>query len=68
MMVIENKHEISDIVYLVTDEDQKARIVSAIEVFKSGELLYRLTCGTLVSSHYEFEISTEKDHVRTTTN
>lgn len=67
-MVIENKHEIGDVVYLVTDEDQKARIVCAIEVFKSGELLYRLACGTITASHYDFEISNEKDVVKTSTN
>jgi len=63
MLVINNTYDIGDICYLKTDQDQKPRQVCAIEVFKAGELLYRLIQGTVVSSHYEFEISKEKDVV-----
>ena len=55
-MVIENKYNIGDIVYLVTDEEQLERMVFAIIVFKS-ELLYKLCCGTHTSDHYDFEMS-----------
>lgn len=61
MMIIENKYEIGDTVYLKTDSDQKARIVVSFKVYKNGEIMYELVNGTEASSHYEFEISLEKD-------
>jgi len=63
MMVIENKYEFGEMVYLVTDDEQKKRIVTAIKVYPSGQLLYELSCGTDNSDHYEFEISKEEDTV-----
>lgn len=44
MMVIDNKFEHGDVVYLKTDDEQKPHIVSKIEIFKGGELLYGLIC------------------------
>lgn len=64
MMMIDNKYEIGEPVYLKTDPDQHCRIVFAIEMYKSGELLYKLICGTLVSAHYGFELSREKDAIK----
>lgn len=66
-MIIDNKFEIGDVVYLKTDTEQKPRIVYCIKVFK-GEYLYDLTSGTQTSSHYDFEISTEVNVLITTTN
>lgn len=63
MMVIENKYEIGDTVYLLTDSEQLKRIVLAITVYKAGELMYKLINGTVVSEHYDFEMSSEKDFV-----
>lgn len=60
MMMIDNKYEIGQIVYLKTDDDQRARIITCIRVFQN-ELLYQLSCGSQCSDHYEFEISTEKN-------
>jgi hypothetical protein len=59
MMVIDNKFNLSQIVYLTTDPDQLARVVTAIRVEGSG-LVYQTTCATFVSEHYDFEISAEK--------
>jgi len=61
MIVVDNKFEHGDVVYLKTDEEQRPHIVSKIEIFKGGELLYGLINKKEVSSHYEFEISTEKN-------
>jgi len=61
MIVVNNKYDIGDIVYLKTDEDQSPRVVTCIKVFKHGELNYELAHGTIVSLHYEFEISNEKE-------
>lgn len=60
MMVIENKYEIGDTVYLKTDADQLSRIIVGIKIFKQGEIMYELVSGTIQSSHYDFEISAEK--------
>jgi hypothetical protein len=59
MMVIDNKFEIGQQVYLITDTEQLMRIVYRIIVYKK-EYLYCLTYGTITSEHYDFEISPEK--------
>jgi hypothetical protein len=59
MMVIDNKYELSEEVYLKTDLDQQVRIVTAIHVHPSGQIIYVLACGTMASEHYDFEISRE---------
>ncbi len=61
MMIIKNKYNIGDTVYLSTDKEQNPRIVIAIIVYMSGELLYKLICGTIESNHYDIEISIEKN-------
>ena len=61
MTVINNQFEIGQAVYLKTDDDQRKRLVIAYLVYKEGELMYKLICGIIVSDHYEFEISVEKD-------
>ena len=58
-MVIENKFNIGQTVYLVTDQDQKPRIILSIAVNKY-DLIYEMTSGTDTSRHYDFEISEEK--------
>jgi hypothetical protein len=61
MIKIDNKFNIGDIVYLKTDKDQDERIVCAITVYKNGDLVYKLSCGIDDSSHYEFEMTKEKN-------
>lgn len=63
MMIVDNQYNIGDIVYLKTDEDQLARQVFSIEIYKNGEMMYKLVQGIQTSSHYAFEISTEKNYV-----
>lgn len=60
MITIDNKFEIGDIVYLKTDTDQKQRLVYAFEV-TNRDTMYKVACGTDISTHYEFEISVEKN-------
>lgn len=62
MIVIENIFDIGDEVYLKTDREQLKRIIFGFEIFKAGEILYKCICGTIVSVHYEFELTKEKDH------
>ncbi len=64
-MVIDNKYEIGQIVYLKTDPYQYARQIYSFEVYKGGEILYRCICGTAVSAHYVFELTVERDVLKT---
>ncbi len=52
---------LKQIVYLKTDAEQLGRFVTAISLKGSGAVVYDLTCGTSESSHYDFEITAEKD-------
>jgi hypothetical protein len=61
MMVIDNKYEREQMVYLKTDTDQLPRIVTSITIHVGGLLEYELACGDSVSSHYECEIAAEEN-------
>jgi len=56
MMIIDNKFNITDKVYLKTDPDQLERIVTRLMVSPSN-VSYELTSGTNTSWHYDFEIT-----------
>ena len=60
-MRIDNKFEIEDVVFLITDDDQHQRIVTGIQISKNG-LLYRLAKCTTDSWHYDYEIATDKNY------
>lgn len=60
-MVIDNKFDFGDIVYQLTDPDQNPGIVVSIEIYKGGEYLYKVSKGGVTSSHYDFELSTDKN-------
>jgi hypothetical protein len=62
MMVIENKFEIGQIVYLKTDKDQYQRIVISILISARG-LMYDLCAGETLSTHHEFEIQSEMNEL-----
>lgn len=61
-MLIDNKYNIGDIVYLLTDDEQKKRIVTAIFI-EIGHILYKLTQGSTSSFHFDYEIATSKQVV-----
>ena len=65
-MLIENKFELGEIVYLKTDNDQSDRMVIGISVRPAG-LLYELSFGSVCSWHYEMEITEEKNVLKSTT-
>lgn len=60
MMIVDSKFNIGDTVYLKTDIDQDARLVTAIKVMPNI-LTYELSKSTECTSHYDFEISTERN-------
>jgi hypothetical protein len=59
-MLIDNKFNLEQIVYLVTDNEQKKRMVTAIQLGING-LIYQLTCGTVETWHYAAEMSVDED-------
>ena len=52
--------EIGQVVYLKTDPDQLERIVVSI-IVENKDTAYQLACGDGNSTHYDYEISAEKD-------
>lgn len=54
------QYKIGEILYLKTDGDKKARIVTGIQ-FSGPSVFYRLACGTSESWHFDVEISREKE-------
>ena len=66
-MIIDNKFDIGEVVFLSTDIDQCTRVVTGITVKPHG-LIYALSCGSSESWHYDFEITIEKDILMTTNN
>ena len=64
-MFIECKYSLGQIVYLKTDEDQKARMVTIIKIEAENVFSYDLACSDVVSAHYECEISEKKDFMLT---
>lgn len=59
-MVIDNKFNLGDKVYLETDKEQSERIVTGLRVGKY-DIVYQLNCGETESCHYDFEITTERN-------
>lgn len=68
MMVIDNKYGFGQEVYLKTDTDQKLRLITGILVRPNGCISYELSCGVDTRWHYDFEVTTERDVLKTTTN
>lgn len=66
-MILENKFNIAETVYLKTDQEQKPRLVTGLTV-RQSEISYALSCGESETHHYDFEITIEKDVLKTTTN
>ena len=58
-MKIETKFNLSEIVYLITDNEQLERIITGITI-SHNQIIYRLACSIVESWHYEFEFVKEK--------
>lgn len=61
-MNINNKFELQQCVFLITDAEQLTRIITGIQISDNG-LLYRLACGVNDSWHFEYEIVEEKNYL-----
>ncbi len=54
------KWDKGDILYLVTDKEQLPRMVYGYEI-AGNDVMYKVCSGTLISTHYDFELSVEKN-------
>lgn len=59
-MIVNNKFNLNEIVYLTTDLDQKARLVISLQISTNG-ILYLLSLGAESSWHYDIEISKDRN-------
>lgn len=59
-MTIVSKYNFGDIVFLITDREQSKRMVTGVQVRPTG-IIYILSLGSIESSHYDFEIATDKN-------
>jgi hypothetical protein len=59
-MIIDNKFHLGQIVYLITDKEQFERVVVGICQRPAG-IIYYLACNTNEFSHFECEVSSEKN-------
>jgi hypothetical protein len=59
-IAIEVEHKIGDIVYLRTDTDQDEHIVTSY-IVTSKDVLYEIARGSMTTTHYDFEICTDKE-------
>lgn len=56
-----SRFALRETVYLKTDIEQKARLITAIKFKGDGGCVYALACGMDESEHYDFEVSETKD-------
>lgn len=57
--------DLGDSVYLRTDFDQYERLVTGVNI-REGGVSYCLACGPNESWHYAFEITRERDLMKST--
>lgn len=60
-MAMQMKYDTGQMVYLMTDVEQLARMIVAITTYIDGSVMYHLVCGTEHTTHYEVEITEEKN-------
>lgn len=67
-MIIDNKFDIGQEVYIKTDVDQIKGIINSIEVCPNELLIYKVAIRSFTHGYYDFEISAEKDIITATSN
>jgi hypothetical protein len=65
-MKITTKYDIGQTVYLVTDDEQSARIITRITVGHNS-VIYELSHITSTSEHYDFEFTDQEDTLKKVT-
>ena len=61
-MLIDNKYNLGELVYLKTDPEQNKRMIVGIKICLDGGMYYSLSLGIEETNHYELEFTKEKDH------
>lgn len=61
MTVIENKHNFGETVYVISDPEQKARVITALAIRPPGYIQYELCVGDVYTWHPEMVLSKEKN-------
>lgn len=59
MIIIDNKFNIGDIVYIITDKEQKERMIIRFTINPGNIIVYEVNNGTEGSDHYEIELTNE---------
>jgi hypothetical protein len=59
-MIIENKYNIGQLVYVRTDEENKPRLITAVLLRGNGGLVYEASGDGSSRWYYDFELTTEK--------
>lgn len=62
MMILDNKFDIGETVYIINDQDQLPRIITGMEISQK-EIIYVLYQSTSLSRHFDFELAKEKQLV-----
>lgn len=62
-MKINTKYNIGQVVYLLTDEDQKERIITAI-MLEGANTAYRLNFAGTQTWHFDFEMTESRDYTK----
>lgn len=60
MAIINTKFDFGDGVYLKHDLEQNERMVTGFAI-NPGNIIYTVSFGEVITSHYDFEMSHEKD-------
>lgn len=60
IMRIDPEYKIGDVVYLLTDPEQNARMVIGYIIRQDYSLVYILGCGVLETDHHSIEMSDTK--------
>lgn len=68
MMIIDNKFEIGQPVYIKTDKDQDMGIVTSIEIVPNNLVMYHVSIRSYENNYYDFELSAEKNVLITSSN
>lgn len=65
-MIIKTKYEIGETVFVTHDIEQRARMITGIRI-TPGSHIYQTSQGINVTEFYEFELTKEKDILKTIT-
>jgi hypothetical protein len=67
MMFVEEAYQLGETVYLKTDTEQLARIVTGLMIRPTG-IMYYISCELDETTHYDIELSRQKNIMITTNN